>query len=200
MGEGVFDDDSKPIINYLQMLHGAYNIQNWQEDDEIKHLCSHLQDNVTNEKFKKLENLIMTRWWLVGACACSFKEIIITWRKIFQSIQNSAKSGLATSKITSCTLNFMDSKCIINDLHLLCAFHNFYLPILQILAAWGRQSIEHSKFPSKARNCSLFLILEDLLTIEDYWEREEGFSEYASTMNELINEDEVVQNKVHSLP
>jgi len=27
-------------MNCLQMLHGAYNIQNWQEDDELKQLWS----------------------------------------------------------------------------------------------------------------------------------------------------------------
>jgi len=62
MGEGGFNDDSKPIINCLQMLHGAYNIQNWQEDDELNRLWSQLQDDVANEKFKKLEEPIMTRW------------------------------------------------------------------------------------------------------------------------------------------
>ena len=72
MGEGGFDDNNQPIMNCLQMLHGAYNIQNWQEDDELKQLWCHLQDEVANEKFKKLEEPIMMRWWLAGACAYSF--------------------------------------------------------------------------------------------------------------------------------
>ena len=65
------------------MFYGIYNIKNWQEDDELKQFLSHLQDDVANEKFKKLEEPIMTRWWLAGARACSFKESIITWRKIY---------------------------------------------------------------------------------------------------------------------
>ena len=36
IGEGGFDDDGQPAMNCLQMLHGAYNIQNWQEDQELK--------------------------------------------------------------------------------------------------------------------------------------------------------------------
>ena len=55
MEEGGFDDDSKLIMNCLQMLHGAYNIQNWQKDDKLKQLWLHLQENVVNENFKKLE-------------------------------------------------------------------------------------------------------------------------------------------------
>jgi len=38
MGEGGSDDDIKPIMNCLQILHGAYNIRNWQEDNELKQL------------------------------------------------------------------------------------------------------------------------------------------------------------------
>ena len=56
-------------MNCLQMLHGAYSIQNWQEYNELKKLWSHLQDDVENEKFKKIEESNMTRF-VVGRRVC----------------------------------------------------------------------------------------------------------------------------------
>ena len=78
-------------------------------------------------RFKKLEEPIVTRWWLVGACACSFKDSIGMWQRICRAIRNSAPSGTASSKIASCTLNLMTNKAILNDLELLVAFHSFFL-------------------------------------------------------------------------
>ena len=66
------------------------------------------------------------RQWLASACNGVFKVSIITWKKIFQSIRNSSKSGSATSKIACCTLHLTNSKCIINDLYLLCAFQTLF--------------------------------------------------------------------------
>ena len=114
-------------MNVMQMLHGAYNLQNWQEDGELKQLWTYLSVDEACQKIKKLEEPIMTRWWLVGACACSFKESMITWRKICKAIRNSAPSGSASSKIASCTLNLIDSPIIVNDLHLMCFFHEAFL-------------------------------------------------------------------------
>ena len=52
------------------MLHGAYNIQNWQKDGKLKELCRYLQElNKEDKIFKKLEDPIATRWWLVAVCA-----------------------------------------------------------------------------------------------------------------------------------
>lgn len=73
--------------------------------------------------FKKLEEPIVTRWWLVGACACSFKESINMWKRICRAFRNSSPSGTASSKIASCTLNLMTNKAIINDLELRVVFH-----------------------------------------------------------------------------
>ena len=32
------DDNEGYLMNTMQMLHGAYNIQNWQETEELKDL------------------------------------------------------------------------------------------------------------------------------------------------------------------
>ena len=144
LGEGGMNEKKEPVMNVMQMLHGAYNLQNWQEDSELKQLWTHLTADAANETFKKLEEPIMTRWWLVGACACSFKKSMATWRKICKAIRNSAPGGSASSKIASCTLNFIDSPIIINDLHLMCFFHEAFLfkhfKFLQLTDKWSSKT------------------------------------------------------------
>lgn len=50
-------------------------MQNWQEKVKLKELWENVQDdNVDYQKFKKLEESILTRWWLIRACVLSFKE------------------------------------------------------------------------------------------------------------------------------
>jgi len=85
-------------------------------------------------KFRKLEEPVLSRWWLVGACATSFKECKLVWEKICAAIRNSAPSTSAANKIASCTLNLIQKIVIINDLELMIAFHKaFIFPHFQFL-------------------------------------------------------------------
>ena len=36
LGEGGMDEKGEYLMNCMQMLHGAYNLQNWHEIDELK--------------------------------------------------------------------------------------------------------------------------------------------------------------------
>jgi len=127
LGEGGTNDNGRYLMNAMQMPHGTYNIQNWQETEELKDLWSFVEeDELVKTKFKKLKEPITTRWWLVGDCAVSFKESFVLWMKICRDICNSALSGSASSKIASCTLNLMQNKVICNDLDLIVSFHSFF--------------------------------------------------------------------------
>ena len=67
----------------MQILHGDYYLQNWQENDELKELWNYLSELEDDDIiFKKLEDLTVTLWWLVGACVCSFKDSINMWQRI----------------------------------------------------------------------------------------------------------------------
>ena len=81
------NEKNEPVMNVMQMLHGAYNIQTWQENDDLKELWTYLRDS-TDEDFHRLEEPIVTRWRLVGAGAYSFKKSIRVWKKICQAIRN----------------------------------------------------------------------------------------------------------------
>ena len=121
---------------------------------------------------------------------------IITWRKICQSIRNSAKSGSAASKIASCTLNLMDSKCIINDLHLLCAFHTFFLfPHFGLLQRGDPKAGNTESFQARHVAVQYFLMLEDLLAIENDWDTKEEFGEYVRSLEALNDDDKAIQKK-----
>ncbi len=72
-GESGLDENGNGKQNCLQMLHGAYNIQNWREFDELRDIYLYVREKQGLEKkLKPLEEPILTRWWLVGDCAASF--------------------------------------------------------------------------------------------------------------------------------
>lgn len=63
LGEGGNDDKGEPVMNVMQMLHGAWNIQNWQEDEELDGLWKIIQKgNATEIKFREMEQPVLTRW------------------------------------------------------------------------------------------------------------------------------------------
>ena len=178
-------------MNVIQMLHGAYNIQHWQESDELKELWTYLRD-ATNEEFHRLEEPIMTRWWLLGACACSFKKSISVWKKVCQAIRNSAPSGSTSSNISSCTLNIIDSPLILNDLHLICAFHlSFLFPHFKFLQLADTLGSKTPSFQARHLTVRYFLMANDLTPIKKEWRTDERFEEYRVSLNELNESDKI---------
>ena len=195
LGEGGMNEKGEPVKNVMQMLHGAYNIQNWQENEELKELWTYLSATSTG-KFKRLEEPIMTRWWLVGACACSFKESIDVWQKICQAIRNSAPSGCASSKIASCTLNLIDSPVIINDLDLMCSFHqSFLFPHFKFLQLADDRASKMPSFQARHLTVRYFLMWYDLKKIEKEWRTDEHFDDYRTSLEVLDETDKVLQKK-----
>ena len=128
MGEGGLLEDGTGKLNAMQLLHGAYNIQNWCEHDELKEIYLFTQTQLGIEmKFKKLEEPIATRWWLVGACACSFLESLAVWERICDGIRKSAPSDSAAYKVAASTLGLIKEPMIISDVRLLATFHTWFL-------------------------------------------------------------------------
>ena len=52
LGEGGINEKNEPVMNVMQMLHGAYNLQNWQEDSKLKQLWSYLTADEASHEFK----------------------------------------------------------------------------------------------------------------------------------------------------
>lgn len=110
--------------------------------------------------------------------------------------KNSTKSGSGVSKIASCTLNLIDSKHIINDLHLICAFHTFFLfPHFGFLQLGDPKAGNTASFQARHMAVQYFLMLEDLLAIDNDWERKEQFGEYVRSLEELNDDDKAIQKK-----
>ena len=172
LGEGGQNNEGEYVMNVMQLLHGAYNIQNWQETEELKELWTYVQqEEIAHELFKKLEEPVLTRWWLVGACASSFKAHIGTWTKICRAIRNSAKSGSASSKIASCTLNLIHNKCIINDLHLLVGFHEFFLNThFNFFQEADPMVANSTSFIARHVTVRFFLMDQDIMKIENEYD------------------------------
>ena len=79
------------------------------------------------KKFTPLPEPIVTRWWLVGACAVEFKKSMHTWQKVLKGVLTYSKANSAVGQIASCTLGLTNKPTIVCDLELLCAFHELFL-------------------------------------------------------------------------
>lgn len=196
MGEGGQDEKGNYNMNVMQMLHGAYNIQNYHEQEGLKQLWSYLNDDALTTKFKKLEEPVLTRWWLVGACACSFRDSVKQWIKICGAIRNSAPSNSAPSKISSCTLNLTEQKPIMNDLDMLCSLHEFFIfPHFKYLQLGDTVVGSTPSFQARHLLLRYFLMNEDIEKMKNEWTTLEKFKDYRESLEQLNTEDKVVQNK-----
>ena len=196
LGEGG-SDDGEYRMNVMQLLHGAYNLQNWHEIEELKEIWKFVQTLDENAlTFKKLEEPVLTRWWLVGACAASFKESMHIWENICIGIRNSSRSNSASMKIASCTLNLLQKPVIINDLELLVAFHRAFLfPHFQSLQLGDPRTGNKASFIARHIAVRYFLMIEDLEKMEgDEWMNHEMFISFLATLN-ILNEEEKIQQK-----
>ena len=92
--------------------------------------------------------------------------------------------------IASCTLNLIQNKCIINDLHLLVAFHEYYLlPHFKFFQEPDPEVKNSSSFIARHVLVRFFLMCEDISKMELHWESLVVFTDYKQSLNEL-NDDE----------
>jgi len=75
------------------------------------------------EKNIKLEELILTKWPLVGCCACGFLGSMSTWEHICKGITKSAPANSAAYKVASATSLLINQPMIISDIHILSVIH-----------------------------------------------------------------------------
>ena len=201
LGEGGVDVNGAPVMNCMQMLHGAYNLQNWHEVDELSELWKYFaanndDDDVLTKKFKKLEEPIMTRWWLVGACACSFATSLSIWTSICIAIRNRAKPNSASSKIASCTLNLIRSAPIMNDLYLLTAFHCSWLfPHFKYLQLGDEKAGNTPSFQGRNMLVRYYLMDSDIQNLKQEWKTNEHFAQYVSSLNQLPIDEKKIQER-----
>ena len=151
-------------------------------------------------KFQKLEKPILTRWRLVGACACNFKKSMRVWRKIFRGICNSAPSEITAYKIASCNLNLMDNNAILNDLELICAFHTFFLlPHFKWLQN-GDTEVQTPSFISQHIKIRYFLMLTDLESTDNgKWKDNVIFDDCKPSCDELEESNKITREKIDAL-
>ena len=128
LGVGRTDENSAHMQTAMQMLHGCYNLQNWHETDELKNIFEFVvkQEGLSN-KYVSLPEPVMTRWWLVGACACTLKDTVVIWKRLLQGLLTHAKLNSEVCKLASTTLGLMRQPVIRCDHELICAFHDWFL-------------------------------------------------------------------------
>ena len=194
-------DENGFKLNCMQMLHGAYNLQNWEEKECLKEMWEFIRDvergNVEDIPFKALSEPVATRWWLVGECACAFKESIKAWRHICVAIRNSTKSDSSSHQIASCTKNLMDNVSIRADLYFLCGFHQYFMfPHFEHLQLGDPDSGNTPGFQARLMSARYFLMILDLEALAyDKWREREEFRDYKVIFDALDDEKKELQRK-----
>ena len=176
-------------MNMMQMLHGCYNIRNWHTSSKLKYIWMYITvHKATNLKFKKLEEPVLNRWWLVGGCATSFKESYQVWKKLLNAICKSAPANSACNKIASYTLNLMITPVIMNDLEMRIAFHTaFIFPHFKFMQIGDPKTGGTPIF--LGRHCTLgyHIIQKDINAIkDDGWKQHDDFRDFVQSLN-LLN-------------
>ena len=119
----------------MQLLNGACNIFNYLDIEEVQGFWEDalVRLNRTN-KFKKLTNPVLTRWWLVGACAVELDEKWNVWKMVIKGVRNLPKrkdqKGNETSAlqdIAAATLNLMKQDKCRADIKFIANLHTFYI-------------------------------------------------------------------------
>ena len=73
LGPGGKDDKGNYLQAGMQLLHNAYNLQKWHKTDKLKQIYNFVRCTEGLEvKFMPLPEPIVTRCWLVEACAVKF--------------------------------------------------------------------------------------------------------------------------------
>ena len=192
IGEGKLNDK-----NLSQMLHGAYNIQNYHEKDELCEMWIFVQMNGdAGLKFRTLQEPIVTRWWYFGMCACSFKKDFKIWKRLLKGIAKNSPRSSASWQVADATLQLMNNKQILNDLDLVVAFHECFLfPHFKFFQGGDPRTGNTPGFLARHVLVRYFLMIRDLESLEDgKWRENEKFQDYSRSYDNLNNRMKRRQN------
>ena len=105
-----------------------------------------------------------------------------------------------TNKISSCILNLIDSPLIVNDLHLICSFHQSSLfPHFKVLQLADKHGSDTPSFQARHLTVKYFLMMNVLRIIKEDWKRNAHFRDYLQSLSELntIDKDEREKKLIH---
>ena len=196
LGEGGLDSELKGKHNAMQLLHGAYNLQNWHEHDELKDIYLYTRKcEGLDEKFIKLEEPILTRWWLVGACATSFLKCKSTWEKICNGIRQATDTKSAAYKVASATYTLIQEPVIISDVHLLVAIHKWFLFPHFKWCQLGDNAVGGTpSFSARNMLVRYFSMMDQVRSAENgKWESLADFEGFKASVNGLPDEEQGIQ-------
>ena len=119
-----------------------------------------------------------------------------TWRKVCKATRNSAPNGSASRKISSCTLNLIDSPLIFNNLHLICLFHKAFLfTHFKFLQLTDSRASKTPTFQLQLLLVRYFLMVHDLKDIKEGWRAMHDCSDYQMSLEKLNEADKTAQLK-----
>ena len=168
------------------------------EHDELKDIYLYTQSQEGLElKFQKLEEPIVTRWWLVGACAVSFLAAQQVWTRICDGIRKTAPSDSASYKVAVSTLALIKEPMIMSDVHLIAAFHNWFLFSHFKWCQLGDPEVGGTpSFQSRHMLVRFFIMLTQVEdAMEEKWMDMAEFNKFVRSLDNINDNEKEIQKK-----
>ena len=203
LGEDGTDNSGQYRQNAMQLLHGIYNLQKHHEREEWKIIWRKaeilLDSPAIDNGSMTVPCPILTRWWTVGVAA---EFAIKNWQTILCICKGVIKRDLTTkasNKIASATEALLKTQQIKSDVHLLSAYHTYFLFNHFKWLQLGDQKIGGGKAGYLNRHIAVRYLpmhedLNDAIQ-NDKWKTLPEFSAFCETNGNLSFEDCNIQEK-----
>ena len=164
----------------MQLLHGVYNLQANHERKEWAEMWSVSVHSLNNdERLTATQTItpptipcpILTRWWTVGVAATFLLEHWDIIGAVAQGVINKFTTVKKANQIASGVQTLMSEPVIISDVHLIGAFHEYFLfPHFAWLQKGDTQNGGTPGFLARHMITSYYLMHSDLTKGETSWD------------------------------
>ena len=186
--------------NAMQLLNGLYNLFTYLDVDEMRAIweiaCNDL--GITDAKFVKLTNPVVTRWWLIGVTASEVNKYWRVWEKIMEGLVRMKKprtangaTASAIQDIAAANKNLMSMPEIEADIQLITHLHEYWVfPHFQHLQKGDPLTGDVSGYQGRSLTLRYFFMLEDLERCKDgKWRENDTFNNFQGMCELLDNEE-----------
>ena len=203
-GEGGMIEKQNGKVEYkknaMQLLNGLYNLFTYLDVEEIKEMWRvTCEDLGVDEKFTKLTNPVVTRWWLIGVTASEVNKHWRIWERMMAGLIKMPKAktaqgtkSTAIQDIAAANKNLMGMNEIRADVKFIAHLHDFFVfPHFEHLQKGDPLTGEVPGYQGRMMTLRYFIMYEDLRKCEQgKWQSENKFASFASFIGDNLLPEE----------
>mgnify|MGYP002812481187 CR=1 FL=1 len=201
LGEGGKDDKGEYKCNAMQALHGVANLQKYHEASEWKNMWGIAAERSGIDISGKGSSWrvpapVLTRWWTVGECAAYLLKWLPLVLAICHGVIQRDQTKIAANQIASGLQALLLTDVIISDIHLINAYHCYFLCKHFAWLQRGDPSIGNKPgFLNRHLCVRYYLMLEDLTNAweNEGWKRLDAFEDFRQSMVQLSEQQKLEQ-------